>query len=384
MKTTVMIIFILLAQSVWADKSKHLDINTQIKDGQGHIIIVHEKDGKQNTIEETFEVNDNTDVDQMVAEILKKHNIQVPPEAPTPPHHSWTKQVENVDVEVTDNIAKITIQKDNNGSVEVIKESVTIDDTDDLDKIIEEILKKNGIKVDPKAKRQVIQIDRNYFTNLELEGAYFGFMAAVEDHGWKVITVIPDSGADKAGLQEGDLIIKVDDQKTGADGIELKNLTKQAKPGQQSTFKIKRDGKQKTLKITPQKRTLSDAVLPPIPPMPPDAGSYEIISITGDHHVNTPIMIRHQKLQEWLGNKHQLIAVNAGLKPYFGTDKGVLVVHVDADNKLALAEGDVILSINDKTVNTPKQVAQALLALDLTDGFVIEVMRKKEKISIAS
>lgn len=104
----------------------------------------------------------------------------------------------------------------------------------------------------------------------------------------------------------------------------------------------------------------------------------------GDGLTTPHIIMRHQKLQDWLGDKHQLIAVNPGLETYFGTDQGVLIVNVDVDNKLALAEGDVILSINGKQVTTPKQAVKALSTLKLSDGFNIEVMRKKEKISIAS
>ncbi len=387
MKNLILITLILLTTSAWSNQDKHLDIKTKVEDGQGHVIIIQDKDGKPIKIEESFEVSDDTDVDQVIADILEKHNIEAPtpPTAPTPPHHSWVKHFNDVDVEVIDDMAHITLKKDHNGSVKVIKENIHVGEDVDLDDLIEDLMKKHDIDVDPEAKHQVIQIDRNYFTNIEMEGAYFGFMASVEDKGWQVITVIPESGAEKAGLKEGDLIIEVDGQKTSQGGIELKNLTKQAKAGEQSKFKIIREGKTKTLKIIPQKRTLSDAVLPPIPPIPPTAsGSYEIITMDGDGLMTPHIIMRHQKLQDWLGDKHQFIAVNPGLKTYFGTDQGVLIVNVDVDNKLALAEGDVILSINGKQVTTPKQAVKALSTLKLSDGFNIEVMRKKEKISIAS
>lgn len=385
MKIYLITLLLLISNAVWAEKNQHLDINTEVEDGQGKVIIIHDKDGQKNTIEESFEVHENTDVDQVINDILEKHGIEKPPKPPTPPHHNWVQFMQDVDVDINDNIANITIKKDHNGTVKVIKESFDMDKNDDIDQLIDEVLKKHGIEKTTDGKHKVIQIDRNYFTNIELEGAYYGFMASVEEKGWKVITVIPDSGAAQAGLQEGDFIVEVDGQKTDADGIDLKNLTKQAKAGEESTFKIIREGKNETLKITPQKRLLSDAVLPPLPPMPPSAeGAYEIISLSGDDSMTPHVMMRHQKLQDWLGDKHQLIAVNQGLESYFGTDKGVLIVNVDKDNKLALTEGDVILSINGEQVTTPKQAVKALLALKLTEGFNIEVMRKKEKISIAS
>ncbi len=387
MKNLIISALLLVTTTVWASPNEQLDINTEIEDGQGRVIIIQNKDGTPKKIEESFEVNDDTDVDQVIADILEKHNIEapIPPTAPAPPQHTWVKHLEDVDVEIIDDTAIITIQQDNNGSSKVIEEKIHLDEDEDLDQLIDRVLEKHEIEFDPDDQHQVIQIDRNYFSNIDIEGAYFGFMASVEENGWQVLTVVPDSGADQAGLQEGDVILAVDGQKTGAGGIEFKNLTKQAKAGQQSTFKIKRNGQTKTLTITAQKRTLSDAVFPPLPPIPPTPGaSYEIITMDGDGIMSPHIMMRHKKLQSWLGEQHQFIAVNPGLETYFGTDTGVLIVHVDANNKLALAEGDVILSINGETVTTPKQVVKALLSLDLTDGFTLEVMRKKEKISIAS
>lgn len=385
MKKVIILLFILLTSASWADDNKLLDVQIQINDKEGSISITHEIDGQQNTINETFKIKEISNVDKIIADIFKKHDLDIPKNLPPTSKLTSRKQLDKIDVEVINENAHITITKNKNGKVNEIKKQVKIEDDVELSELVEGAARKHIIEINPKTGQQVIQIDRNYFTDIDIEGAYFGFMASVEDKGWQVITVIPDSGADQAGLQEGDLIVAVDGKKTGDGGIELKNLTKQAKAGEKSTFKIIRAGKKKTLKITPQKRTLSDAVLPPLPPMPPSPeGEYEIITMAGAGSMTPHVMMRHQKLQEWLGTKHQLIAVNPGLESYFGTDKGVLIVNVDKDNKLALAEGDVILSINGEQVTTPKQAVKALLALKLTEGFNIEVMRKKEKISIAS
>ncbi|KAA3639257.1 MAG: PDZ domain-containing protein [Proteobacteria bacterium] len=376
--------FLLFTFTAWSKQHDHLDINTQVEDGQAHVVITHIKDGKKNTIKESFNVDDDTDMDQIIADILDKNDIYMPP---APPLHHWVKQQENVAVEVIDNEAHITIKQDENGTVKVIKEMIQIDEDDDLNQMIDDLLKQHGIQSDGKGHREVIQIDRNYYKSHNPDQAYFGFMASVEDEGWRVISVIPESGAAKAGLQKDDVITKVNGKKTSKEGLKLKDLTKQTKVGDQANFEIMRDGKRKKLKITADKHSLSDVLLPPLPPIPATpshADSYKIITHLGDDFMSPHVMLRHNKLQDWLGKNHQLIAVNSGLKTYFGTDQGVLIVHVDKDNKLALAEGDVILSINGEAVTTPKQVVKALLSLDLTDGFNLEVMRKKEKISIAS
>ena len=384
MKTILTTFLVLCSLSVWSKQHDHLDINTQIEDGQAHVVITHSKDGKKNTIKESFKVDDDTDVDQIIADILDENDIYMPP---APPLHHWVKHQENIDVEVIDNEALITIEQDVNGTVKVIKEHVQIDEGEDLNQKIDALIKKHGIESDGKGQREVIQIDRNYYKNYNPDQAYFGFMASVEDNGWRVISVVPESGAAQAGLQKNDVITKVNNQKTNKKGFQLKDLSKQTKAGEHATFEVMRDGKRKKMKITADKHSLSDVLLPPLPPIPPTAphaGSYQVITYLGDDFMSPHVMLKHNKLQDWLGKKHQFIAVNSGLKDYFGTDQGVLIVHVNKDNKLALVEGDVILSINDETVTTPKQVVKALLSLDLTEGFNIEVMRKKEKISIAS
>jgi len=384
MKHLLIISLLLFTATLSANENKLLDVQVNMDDNEGKIIIFHEKEGKQNKIEESFEITDKTDVDQVIADFFKKHGIEKPPQMPSSAKLISGQQLERIDVEVIDDTAHITFKNNNNGEIEVIEEHIKIDDNVELNELIERASRKHIIEVNADSNNRVIKIDREVLKANDSDRVYYGFLAVVEDQGWQVLTIIPDSGAAQAGLQKGDLIIEVDGKKTGGDGVQLKNLTKQAKAGQKTTFKIKRDNKMKTLKITAQKRSLSDAVLPPIPPTPPSVKNIEFISIDGDRNVTPYVIMRHHKLQEWLGDNHQLIAVNAGLEFYFGTKQGVLIVNVSADNQLALAEGDVILSINGKAVTTPKQAVKALSNLNLSDGFNLEVMRKKEKISIAS
>ncbi len=66
--------------------------------------------------------------------------------------------------------------------------------------------------------------------------------------GAMIIQVSPDSPAEKAGLQRGDLITKID-QKSVESAAALKNSIGQYKPGTTITVVFERDGEIKTLKI---------------------------------------------------------------------------------------------------------------------------------------
>src|SRR5690606_33915778 len=144
----------------------------------------------------------------------------------------------------------ITFRNNNNGKIEVIEEHIKMDDNVELSELIERASRKHIIDVNPSSNNRVIEIDKEVLKSIDTDRVYYGFLAVVEDQGWKVLTIIPESGAAQAGLQKDDLIIEVDGTKTGHDGIELKNLSKQAKPGQETDFKIVRKGKTKKLKIT--------------------------------------------------------------------------------------------------------------------------------------
>jgi S1-C subfamily serine protease len=63
-----------------------------------------------------------------------------------------------------------------------------------------------------------------------------------------VAEVIDGSPAKKGGLQKNDVVLKVN----GVEVNELKptiDLVRQAKPGQEIVFQVKRDGKEKDVKI---------------------------------------------------------------------------------------------------------------------------------------
>ena len=61
--------------------------------------------------------------------------------------------------------------------------------------------------------------------------------------------VVPDSAAEKAGIQAGDLILKLEDKQI-ASGDDLSSAIGAYKPGDTATLTLQRDGKEMTVEVT--------------------------------------------------------------------------------------------------------------------------------------
>ena len=98
-------------------------------------------------------------------------------------------------------------------------------------------------------------------------------------------------------------------------------------------------------------RALEDAglPLPPAPPLPPRFSA--------------------------LGADTDLIGNHDGLQDYFGTGDGVIVLRIDDDNPLGLRDGDVILTLDRETVNSPVELARQLMRRNPGESVALEVMR---------
>ncbi|MER3497561.1 MAG: PDZ domain-containing protein [Chitinophagaceae bacterium] len=172
--------------------------------------------------------------------------------------------------------------------------------------------------------------------------AMLGVTTEKTENGVVVIDVSDKSGAEKAGLKEGDVITKVDDQKI-EDPDDLTKVIRSHKPGDKVTITFIRDKKEQkaTAELTkwngftfmlngdvfPTMRTPKTEVLPP------NIWSYSI------------------------GNRPKL-----GLSIQDTEDgKGVKVLDVDEEStaeKAGVKKDDIIVAINDKDVNSADEVSR--------------------------
>jgi serine protease Do len=163
------------------------------------------------------------------------------------------------------------------------------------------------------------------------------------DEGVEVSNVTDESGADKAGLKEGDIITRVDDKKM-EDPDDLTKIVRAHKPGDKIAITYLRDKKEN--KVTAELTKWKGFSI----------GRLEI------PNMDMNITPRAQTMPR--GN----LFYNVGGRPKLGLSvqdtedgKGVKVADVDEEGsaqKAGIHEDDVIIAINEKEVNSADEVAK--------------------------
>lgn len=405
--------------------STQVDVN--IENGDGKVIIVKHADGKNKTIKESFTVGADTDVDALVQGLLNKHGID-PGENPElhkvtefiGPHSKnmvWVQKNDDVNVNLDNGQATIVIKKDHNGEVEVIEQTIEVDADTDIDALVDALMVEHGIEAgDAALHRKIIKLDK-HTSQIEDNKPRLGFMANVKDNGWEIISVVPDSGAAEAGLKKGDVVISIDGQSTAKGGLGLTEfiaIDKQA--GDISEVLVMRDEQELALNVAVKVLDSPDIIMElsngkqwftssgkdfkfsqgdldgmfeglhvdveHLDKIIEDFGDREIHVVTsGDADA---YFFAGSKMNQWLGRNHHFSTITEALGKYFGTTQGVLVLEVDQNNKLGLQDGDVIQAINGEDVNTPKDVVRIMSGFKSDESFDIEIIREKETMYLES
>ena len=78
-----------------------------------------------------------------------------------------------------------------------------------------------------------------------------------------------------------------------------------------------------------------------------------------------------------------LIELNPELGRYFGAERGVLVTSVDDDSALGLRGGDVILSIDGRAVERPERVRSILSSYDFEETVTFRIRRDGREMDVS-
>lgn len=202
-----------------------------------------------------------------------------------------------------------------------------------------------------------------------------------DGEGALVNRVVDDSPAAAAGLQDGDVIVSFDGQRV-RDAGELTSAVRGAKPGARAPVVVIREGGKKTIKVElGSRKTPAAGFAPNLEALHKGLADRMIYMRRGEGKGDgeTPMMlIMDDEPSAFIGV--QMGALTEQLGRYFGAPEGegVLVNEVIDDSPAARAgieAGDVILRVNDRAINGPDDVRNALRKADPGDKLSVTVLR---------
>jgi C-terminal processing protease CtpA/Prc len=276
--------------------------------------------------------------------------------------------------------------------------------------------------------RSVEEIDINVEIHTGDRAVIGVVLGRESDGGVEIIGVSPDGPAERAGLQQGDVL-------TSIRGIELGNNNE----GRQSVFQVMKevgDGEELDVVIArggqtieyvvvaehreprslqsviriPDVQVVADVNQPrhviieriEVPDINEEELAVQLAELSERLEATNYMFIskdgtdtRHIEIEEfstfgenamneaslWFGLPHahglQLATINEGLGSYFKTDRGVLVLTARDDNSYQLLPGDVILSIASTPVNSPSDMMRTLRDIDAGAEIEIEIKRDR-------
>jgi serine protease Do len=184
--------------------------------------------------------------------------------------------------------------------------------------------------------------------------------------GVAVEKVIEGSPAEKAGLQAGDVLLRVNNDEITS-SRKLTRVIGEIAPDHTASITVLRGGSERNISVTLGKRpepAIPAAMLGRLEgfrrvPMPPDGGSLEgLLSRPGA--TGEPMI--------WAFGGRRQIGVSANgltkqLAEHFGVDGGVLVANVREDSpaaKAGLKAGDIIVEANGKPVTNENELVRQI------------------------
>lgn len=199
----------------------------------------------------------------------------------------------------------------------------------------------------------------------------------------RIVGVTPGSGAEQAGLREGDVLLEVNGQDVRVDtGTKVREALADVEPGGSVDVLLARDdgAVEIIVPVTVRSalsniRLMSGRMAPAMEHIEREIIRIHPIDPDAPHPPAAPMPPRPPHLAG-LGHDTDLISNHSGLATYFGTGDGVVVLRIAADNPLHLESGDVILSIDGEGVQRPVDLGRVLLDRDPGDEITVEVMRE--------
>jgi serine protease Do len=200
------------------------------------------------------------------------------------------------------------------------------------------------------------------------------------ERGVIVTDVKPDTPAARAGLKDGDVIVRFQGE-TVQSAAQLARLVGETPPGRTVSVEVLRDGGSRTLSATLDERRLARGLDVPEPPMPPEAPSLPDVDWQ-EMAGKARAMIRKHGFQESgpprLGITFQ--EISGQLARYFKVpgEQGLLVSSVEEGSPAeaaGLQAGDVILKLGGREVSDADDLRQEVARVEAGSELPVTVQR---------
>ena len=197
--------------------------------------------------------------------------------------------------------------------------------------------------------------------------------------------VLPGSPAEKAGLEDGDIVtrfndtrlggLKADEEDQSGPGLKLVELARKLEPGDTVRLEYRRDGT--TRQATVVAEAWPEAAAREFRFRGPDLMAAPRLRAFGVPGLDPERDIRF--FMDFGRPGLELADLNEGLGEYFGTRTGVLVLEPPRDTTLPLKAGDVILSIGGREPRSARHAERILASYDEGETVKLEIMRQKRR-----
>ncbi len=210
-----------------------------------------------------------------------------------------------------------------------------------------------------------------------------------------LMQVVPNSPADKAGLQRGDVIVSVNGQPV-VNVEHFRDLLRKQTPGQAMTLGIVRNKQLNTVTVVPEKPQVSVMTLP--------GGGFSItvhpqMNAAQLQEIAEQMRKQGEKLREELKLQPEFFTFSVSdrgrlgirtqplseqLARYFGAPGGLLITEVTPGSpadKAGLRAGDCILKIGDREVRTSRDLLRELRQVKAGD-ITLTLIRDKQPLVV--
>ncbi|HET9066103.1 MAG TPA: PDZ domain-containing protein [Gemmatimonadales bacterium] len=232
-------------------------------------------------------------------------------------------------------------------------------------------------------------------------------------YGAYIVAVTPSGPADKAGLRSGDILTRVAGRSLTSGATKRAVSSDESRPyvrlievmstldaGKEISVEYRRGDANLTTKVTPREDDQVFAVSTTRPPLAlDDAMTYLRRSMGADSVPTSSFYFGDgpTRLATVPGRpgafgfafggvlgSTEMAPMNEKLGRYFGAESGVLILDTDERNALGLQPGDVVQSIDGRSIENPNELGRVLRSYESGDRISIGLVREKKTQTVSA